>query len=668
MNGLHITDAAVANTYDCGDAGGTEVAYNWIHSGMGRKDDSRNWYGSQGIRLDNGGAVDGCSNFLIHHNIIWNISTEGGIVVYNLTPTMVNYGDAQVHVYNNSMIPSLIINGSGNLAGSAIRNNIADRFINYGGALTGTDLSSNLFEESALAGNLSGRPEYLSQNRANLALRNVSPAVDAGAVIAGITDGHHGAAPDIGALEHGSPRWLAGAKLRPADLAGLQFTMELDATAQPLLRVTSLPVGRIFPQSAALRLKLNGDAFDQTSLYHEFDLETHTATALAAFAGLLPGQAYSVEVALDGFSFTQTGEIVAIPDYTLGTVSPQNVATTGTTLSTLGNASPARNHVRIPVDVDQLLNDASLRISVPLTLDTASLIAEGVLQGDGTNLSVTDLATGQNLDWARDTGWNTSSTLLWFRFPDGLTYPDSFSHGSSPLVEIRLEQAPDRYSNSELPDAAAIRAGYPAPTGFPEGQVFTAGRKNPPVLTLGSQTVTDWFISPSGELTINTPVLSPVDLPEWLELELAYTSGALFSAGNSLLLHTPAYDAWASAVFPNGTPLADMLPEANPDGDSQPNFAEFALGRNPLVQDGADYQRIDGNTFRFRISKAATDVLIGIELSEDLQNWSGHRPQDLGLTLVDSNPDGTGTFNEWAVTLPVSSYPFFARLRLEPIP
>jgi hypothetical protein len=148
-------------------------------------------------------------------------------------------------------------------------------------------------------------------------------------------------------------------------------------------------------------------------------------------------------------------------------------------------------------------------------------------------------------------------------------------------------------------------------------------------------------------------------------MELAWSGGPVFTATNPLLLHTPTYAAWAAATFPAGTPAADALPEANPDADNMPNFAEFALGRDPLVYDGGDYQALNGNQFCFRIHKAATDVLVSIEISNDLDNWTQHQLQDLGLSLADTDPDGTGRFNQWQVSLPGSGNPVFVRIKLD---
>jgi len=41
-------------------------------------------------------------------------------------------------------------------------------------------------------------------------LKAMSPAIDRGAVITGVTDGHVGSAPDLGAYEYGGTDWVAG--------------------------------------------------------------------------------------------------------------------------------------------------------------------------------------------------------------------------------------------------------------------------------------------------------------------------------------------------------------------------------------------------------------------------------------------------------------------------
>ena len=231
-------------------------------------------------------------------------------------------------------------------------------------------------------------------------------------------------------------------------------------------------------------------------------------------------------------------------------------------------------------------------------------------------------------------------------------------------MELRLEQAEARYPFSELPDAAAIRGTWPPAADMPMGHAYLSGRSDPPALAIGSSVVPEWYLDMENELQLTSPALPAVSLPYWEQVTLTWSGGPVFEADSSLLLYTPAYDAWAAATFPGGTPAADTLPDANPDGDRMPNFAEFALGRDPLVFDGADHQALNGDQFSFRIHKSATDVLVSIEVSDVLTNWHEHQLQNIGLTLSDPDPDGTGNFNEWTVTLPDPGNPVFVRLKL----
>ncbi|MEA5624988.1 choice-of-anchor Q domain-containing protein [Nostoc sp. UHCC 0251] len=56
-------------------------------------------------------------------------------------------------------------------------------------------------------------PRQASQSIPNFTLQSDSPAVDAGAIIPGITDDFVGKKPDIGAYERGAPIWKAGSTL-----------------------------------------------------------------------------------------------------------------------------------------------------------------------------------------------------------------------------------------------------------------------------------------------------------------------------------------------------------------------------------------------------------------------------------------------------------------------
>jgi hypothetical protein len=79
--------------------------------------------------------------------------------------------------------------------------------------------------------------------------RTGSPLIDAGKSIPGITDAHAGNAPDIGACEHGAPRWVPGCR------NGIWLAAEPRAQATLALRVAlTMPV----PEPVELKLEASG--------------------------------------------------------------------------------------------------------------------------------------------------------------------------------------------------------------------------------------------------------------------------------------------------------------------------------------------------------------------------------------------------------------------------
>jgi len=165
---------------------GTSIDHNWFH-------DDKSGTGV-GIYIDNG-----ASQFLIHHNVSWNNNNVG--IMLNGYTTGNSLGN---RVYNNTI-------GSGQV-----------KSIGSGGATnsTGTELKNNIFRGptepipggSVWASNLSSStdPLFVDAASGNLHLQSGSPAIDAGAVISGITDGYKGSAPDQGAYENGQQDWIPG--------------------------------------------------------------------------------------------------------------------------------------------------------------------------------------------------------------------------------------------------------------------------------------------------------------------------------------------------------------------------------------------------------------------------------------------------------------------------
>ena len=167
------------------DGKGTRIAYNWIYNNRSQT--------NPGIYLDNY-----CSNFIVHHNVIWNCEAgvrvnapARGHQVYN--NTLFNCRDIGTHTYNqwpNHTPAYWTENGYGNIHEFATANNLF--------------LNSNPDAQLADAGN---RKFWLKEG---------APAIDAGQHIPGFTDGFAGTAPDLGAYESGWVDWVPGKNGRAA--------------------------------------------------------------------------------------------------------------------------------------------------------------------------------------------------------------------------------------------------------------------------------------------------------------------------------------------------------------------------------------------------------------------------------------------------------------------
>jgi len=185
--------------------GGTVILYNWVHDHH-----AFNW-GGNGIRGD-----DLSRNLAVHHNVVWNCS-EKGIVVK---------GDHN-RVLNNTCLdnPTIDILTPGRpepfkpwatfqhphlLKKQNVNTHIAN---NCAGTISGTFKFER--PQTPPLGKMENNyrddePKLTDPAQRDFRPRAGSPLIDAGRPIEGVTDGFKGKAPDIGAYEHGMPRWVPG--------------------------------------------------------------------------------------------------------------------------------------------------------------------------------------------------------------------------------------------------------------------------------------------------------------------------------------------------------------------------------------------------------------------------------------------------------------------------
>jgi len=406
--GMRVTDVAVLNTWNGGDMGGTEIRYNWVHSNLAPYDATRSWWGGPGIRLDSGGAPLGCSNALIHHNLVWGTSADSSITVWGLTSTMPNYGNAQVRVYHNTVENELVLGGGGSVAGNDWQRNLARGFSDFTGDLASATVAQNGLIETTLAGNWTGNPGYVSPLNHNYQLRTDSPVRDYGTPIPGITES--GPEDYLGAYNpNAATPWRPGALLRTRDLPALAAEVQTDAFGGRKLRVHGLPAGRTFPDGFVVRLA----GRDSTAMSVRYSISHDSADAL--FDIDLAGLSGSVAVAysLDGVTFVDGTTPASITARAAAFASDAaSDASGGSTHvlqldgigGTIGSRIPVHVSGWVPGDIDS--------VALPWVVDTAAWIADG-MAADASDLRVLAADGATELRRHIESGLGKGNTLMW---------------------------------------------------------------------------------------------------------------------------------------------------------------------------------------------------------------------------------------------------------------
>ena len=149
-------------------------------------------------------------DFRFHHNVIWDVKTGIG---WNQT-------SGYLEAHNNTIWARKGgggINVTVAVPGCKIYNNLANQSIG------GTGPASSLTNNLVVGGGFVGNPDKPASGL-DFMLASNSPAINAGMVVPGVTDGAVGA-PDVGAYEIGGPAWTAGAGTEPvASAAPIEFS------------------------------------------------------------------------------------------------------------------------------------------------------------------------------------------------------------------------------------------------------------------------------------------------------------------------------------------------------------------------------------------------------------------------------------------------------------
>ncbi len=190
----------------------------------------------------------------------------------------------------------------------------------------------------------------------------------------------------------------------------------------------------------------------------------------------------------------------------------------------------------------------------------------------------------------------------------------------------------------------------------------------------GGANVTAWALftgSAAAWLFPDNDALPPGNAVTLTSSSVTLAWGGSLTAGDlrlSTALATPAqaYDAWAAATFPAGTPAADRLPAADPDHDGLANAFECLHSTRPLVPDAPPASgRLLTAPERWRFSYPRNPALPAsydlVQVSSDLAFWAAPTP----ATVTRSEANGVVDVQ---ITLPPTTRRYFSRLTLPWLP
>lgn len=171
---------------------------------------------STGIYLDNNSA-----GYIVHHNVVWDV--EWGALHFN-------WDALQNEIYNNSFwdlgtdyatILSWIPERNGvrtDVRDNILINNISD-VRQWWDSGAGSYVEDETLDNTFTTNIQTASSPFVSITNKDFTPTSQSALVDQGETIAGITDGHIGSAPDIGAYEFGGTRWIPGPDWEPTSFS-----------------------------------------------------------------------------------------------------------------------------------------------------------------------------------------------------------------------------------------------------------------------------------------------------------------------------------------------------------------------------------------------------------------------------------------------------------------
>ena len=516
------------------EAGNTVVRYNRMHDSPGPK-------GHAGLSVCGFYLDSQCANWIVHNNSIWNVPANG--IQVNL------HRNFNLFFNNTVWGTGTALSGGGALSdgpsGVCLFNNLFNNSPS-GSPWTDTDLRYNFYTNTS----------FVAASSGDFRLQATAPAIGAGTVIPGVTDGFSGAAPDLGAFEYGGVNWatITGYSTNPPvpdptyKFSNLIFANQMEDG--------SFESGNFAPNwttnaGSAVTL-LNGNAWNDTRLhmgYYSVQFNPGTSGISQTVTGLLANCRYQVfagvqttdaanTVKLGVTNFGPTGAALTIPAntttnpwimYALAfTTGPTNTSAQIYLNVSIPNGAPPAYADDFSVQVNSLWATNAAPYSPPVT---------------PTNLSPTTVSNS-----FAALKWNSSTNAVNYNLKRALA-------AGGPYTNVATQIANPNFTDATVAAATSYYYVVSASNGFGESP-------NSPAISLTT--------------AANPVVVIPV-----------FTSASL--SGTNLVLQGTNGSAGTAYVLLTATNLT--LPLASWQTNLRGNFSGAGKFSNALPVNSADKQR-----------------------------------------------------------------------------
>ena len=385
MSSFGMTNWDLGATYAWGQCNltGLKLHHNWIHDGAAPTGPDR---GIQtGIYFDQASGPG-----TVHHNVTWNCVDSD---VYHEVTNYERQTNTSINFYNNTfgtLSPAMSSYRTYiTFPHDVQRNNIyrSPVIVNWGASLG--NVANSLLNTT--------NPGFIGTGGGglNFRLQSGSPAINAGIIIPGITDGSIGS-PDIGAYEFGGQDWVPGYKPVPYG--------NVAANAQPVGAITAPSNNSTFAQGSAI---------------------TITATASDANGSVAKVEFFSGTTKIgedtnSPYSFSWNGATVGTHALSVKVTDNQNASGTSAAVSISVNSNTAPT-----VSITAPADNAQFQPGAPITITAAAADANGTVAKveffNGTTKLGEDLAAPYSFVWNNAPTGNHSITAKATDNQDGVT-------------------------------------------------------------------------------------------------------------------------------------------------------------------------------------------------------------------------------------------------------